>query len=259
MQPQQLRKLARRWAIPVVLITVVAGIVGFAVARHSMPIYQAQASVLVIAGPQSANNSPVLLSPDQAPANAAALMTETPMLQQVISQLHLGITTDQLAKQVTATPETNTELVDVAVQDPSPARAALIDNTLTSDYVAAVTNQNQQRIDKLGAALLKQITDATNTLTNEDAQLATADRQRADTSGITAEINGTTSLRSTLTVNYSAFQSTEAQNLVTVSVAAKASIPVTPVSPNALLDVLLALVAGLLFGLGVAAAVELVT
>jgi capsular polysaccharide biosynthesis protein len=264
MQPQKLRKLARRWVIPVLLITLVAGIVGFAVAQHATPIYQADATVLVVAGPQSANN-PVTLCNASATAagcnasatdTAAALMTEPPMLQQVINELHLGVTTDQLAKQVTATPETGTELVDVAVQDPSPARAALIDNTLTSDFVALVTKQNQQQIDTLGAALLKQITDATNTLNTEKAQLATAIRQRADTSGIIAEINDTTSLLVTLNANYRAFLATQAQNLVSVSVARPASVPVTPVSPKALLDVLLALFAGLLVGLGVAVAFE---
>jgi non-specific protein-tyrosine kinase len=238
------------------VMTIVAGIVSFAVARHSTPIYQAQAIVLVIAGPQSANNSAVSLSPDQATATAAALMVEPPMLQRVISELHLGVTTDQLAKQVTATPETSTELVDVAVQDPSPTKAALIDNTLTSDYATSVTNQNQQRIDKLGAALLKPITDATNTLTTEKALLATADAHRADTSGINAEITGTTSLLATLNANYDAFLATQAQNLVTVSVAAPASVPVTPVSPKVLLDTLLGLFAGLLIGVGVAASFE---
>jgi len=253
MQPQQLRKLARRWTLPVVLITVVAGIVGFAVARHSTPIYQADATVLVVAGPQ-ANNSAVPLSPDEATATAAKLMTEPPMLQQVIGELYLGVNTDQLAKQVTATPETGTELVDVAVQDPSPAKAALIDNTLTRDYAAKVTKQNQQGIAQAGAALLQQITDARNTLKTEDAQLATADRQLA--TGINAEINATSALLSQLLANYSTFQSTQAQNQVTVSVQAPASVPVTPVSPKVLLDVALALFAGLLVGLGVAAAFE---
>jgi non-specific protein-tyrosine kinase len=256
MQPQQLRKLARRWAIPVVLITVVAGIAGFAVARHSTPIYQAQASVQVLVGLQSSNNSAVSLSPDQATATAAALMVEPPMLQQVINELHLGVNTDQLAKQVTATPEISTELVDVTVQDPSPAKAALIDNTLTGDYVAAVTKQNQHRIDNLGAALLKPITDATNALEAENALLAKLDRQHADTTGITAEINGTTSQLNTANANYDLFLATQAQNLVTVLVPAKALVPITPVSPKVLLDVLLALFAGLLLGLGVAAAFE---
>jgi non-specific protein-tyrosine kinase len=254
MQPQQLRKLARRWTIPVVLITIVAGIVGFAVARHATPIYQADATVLVVAGPQSANNLAVPLSPDEATATAAKLMTEPPMLQQVINQLHLGVTTDQLAKQVMATPETSTELVDVAVQDPIPARAALIDNTLTRDYAAAVTKQNQQRITQAGALLLQQITDARNTLKTEDAQLATANRQLA--TGINAEINATSALLSQLLASYSQFQANAPQNLVTVSVPAPASVPLTPISPNVRLDVLLALFAGLLVGLGVAAAFE---
>ena len=256
MQPQQLRKLARRWAIPVVLITVVAGIAGFAVARHSTPIYQAQASVLVIAGPQASNNSAVSLSPDQATATAASLMTEPPTLQQVITKLHLGVTTDQLAKQVTATPQTGTELVDVAVQDPSPAKAALIDNTLTRDYADHVTSQNGLRINALALPLLATITNVTNTLKTEVAQLGTANKQHADTTGITAEINGNTTLLGTLTASYSAFQANQAQNLVTVTVEATALVPLTPVSPKVLLDVLLALFAGLLVGLGVAAAFE---
>jgi non-specific protein-tyrosine kinase len=240
----------------VALITAVAGIAGFAFARHATPIYQAQATVLVIAGPQPANNSAVPLSPDEATATAAALMTEPPMLQQVINELHLGVNTDQLAKQITATPATGTELVDVAVQNPNPAKAALIANRLTSDYAARVTNQNVQRINRLGAALLKPITDATATLATEDAQLAKADRQHADTTGITAEITGTTSLLTTLNANYNAFLSNQAQNQVTVSVEASASAPLTPVSPKVLLDVLLALFAGLLVGLGIAAAFE---
>jgi uncharacterized protein involved in exopolysaccharide biosynthesis len=265
MQPQQLRELARRWALPVALITVVAGIVGFAVARHSTSIYQADATVLVVAGPQSPNNPVTLCNASataagcntSATAAAAALMTEPPMLQQVIDELHLGVTSDQLAKQVTATPEASTELVDVTVQDPSPAKAALIDNTLTRDYVAAVTKQNEQRITQAGAALLKQIADATNALNIEDAQLAKADRQHANPTGITAEINGTTSLLTQLNANYDAFMANEAQNVVTVRVWAPASVPVTPVSPKVLLDVLLALFAGLLVGLGVAAAFEI--
>jgi capsular polysaccharide biosynthesis protein len=241
----------------VVLITFVAGIAGFAVARHSTPIYQADATVLVVAGPQASNSSGMSLSPDEATATAAALMTEAPMLQQVINELHLGVNTDQLAKQVTATPETGTELVDVTVQDPSPAKATLIDNTLTRDYVAAVTTQNQQRINQARAAFLKQITDQSNILATEETQLATAERKHADTTGITAEINATSALLHALTANYRAFQATQAQIMVTVMVSARASVPVTPVSPKVLLDVLLALFAGLLVGLGVAAAFEL--
>jgi non-specific protein-tyrosine kinase len=256
MQPQQLRKLVRRWALPVVLITFVAGIVGFAVARHATPIYQADATVFVY-GPQSAaNNSAVSVTPDEVTANAAALMTEPPMLQQVIDELHLGVNTDQLAKHVTATPETSTELVDVAVQDPSPAKAASIANTLTRDYVTSVTNQNEQRINTLGAALLKPITAANIALKADYAELAQADRQHKDTTGITAEITSTTSLLVTLNASYDAFLATQAQNQVTVSVPAPALVPVTPVSPKVLLDVLLALFAGLLVGLGVAAAFE---
>jgi succinoglycan biosynthesis transport protein ExoP len=256
MDPQKLRKLVRRWAIPVVLITLVGGATAYAVTKRITPIYEAQATVLVVAGPQqSSTNTGVALNTDQVTATAASLMTEQPLLQRVINELNLTTTADKLAQEVTATPVTNAELVNVAVRDPNPARATRIANTLTSDFVDQVTQQNTQRVNQAGAALEAQITSITATLNSEETQLANTPRYK-DTSALQAEITNNTSFLSTLTANYGTFKATQAQNLETVSIAAPAAEPTTPASPKLLLNLPLGLVAGLIVALGVAAAIE---
>ena len=257
MDPQKLRKLVRRWAIPVVLITLVGGVVAYAVTKRMTPIYQAQATVLVVAGPQQAGaNAGVALSNDQVTTTAASLMTEPPILQRVIGELKLSTTTDQLAREVTATPITNAQLVNVTVQNPDPALATRIANTLSSDFVDQVTSQNTQRVNLAGAALEAQIKSLAATVTSENIALAKAQAQNQDTTLLTAEIANNSSLLTTLETNYDTFKTTQAQNLETVSIAAPASQPTKPSSPVLALDLALGLIAGLLVGLGIAALAE---
>jgi non-specific protein-tyrosine kinase len=256
MDPQKLRKLVRRWVIPVVLITVVGGVVAYAITRRITPIYEAQATVLVQAGPQQAGaNTGVPLSNDQVTTTAASLMTEPPNLQRVIDDLKLNTPVDQLAGRVTAIPITNTQLVNVTAQDPNAAVATRIANALSSDFVDQVTQQNTQRINATGAAYQAQITTLTNTVRDELNQLAKAPRS-LDTTGLNAEITANSAQLTQVTAQYSGFKATQADSLETVRIAAPAVQPTQPASPRLSINVALGLVAGLLLALGIVAFAE---
>ncbi|MBJ7596305.1 MAG: polysaccharide biosynthesis tyrosine autokinase [Candidatus Dormibacteraeota bacterium] len=256
MDPQKLRKLVRRWTVPVVLITLVGGVVAYALTRRMTPIYEAQATVLVVAGPQQAGaNTGVSLNPDQVTATAATLMAEPPILQRVINELKLDVTTEQLARNVIATPVTNAELVNVTVQNPDPALGTRIANTLTADFVDQVTQQNTQRINQAGAAFQGQINALNTSIAQEESQLANAPRGQ-DTTGVKAEIAANSAQLTTLTATYGTFRATQAQNLETVSVAAPASQPNQPSSPKLALNVALGVVAGLIVALSLATLAE---
>lgn len=256
LDPQKLRKLVRRWTVPVVLITLVGGVVAYALTRRMTPIYEAQATVLVVAGPQQAGaNTGVSLNPDQVTATAATLMAEPPILQRVINELKLDVTTEQLARNVIATPVTNAELVNVTVQNPDPALGTRIANTLTADFVDQVTQQNTQRINQAGAAFQGQINALNTSIAQEESQLANAPRGQ-DTTGVKAEIAANSAQLTTLTATYGTFRATQAQNLETVSVAAPASQPNQPSSPKLALNVALGVVAGLIVALSLATLAE---
>ena len=256
MQPHQLRKLVRKWTIPVIGLTFLGAIVAYVVSRSLTPIYEAKGDVLVVAGPGQTANINLNLNAQEATTTAATLLTEPPLLRAVIDSTKLNETVDALAKRVTATPQSNTELVDVLVQDPSATRAAQIDNTLMNTYVAQVTKENTDRVNQEGAALQTQINQVQATITQENQELATAQHNGQDTTALQATVSANTALLTQLTLNYSSFKATQAQNLETVSVAAPASTPLTPASPRVGLNTALGAFVGLLIAAALAALLE---
>jgi succinoglycan biosynthesis transport protein ExoP len=257
MNPNRLKKLVRKWTLPVAALAVLGAVVAYLFSKSLTPIYEARGSVLVIAGPsQAAGSGGLNLNATQATTTAATLMTEPPLLQKVIDTLHLNMTESGLNHVVTATPENNTELVDVFVRDPDPILASQITNAIMTTYVAQITTQNTQRISQAGAALQAQITQVQNNLNQEQQDLATAQKAGQDTAPLRATIAANSALLQTLTVNYSSFQATQSQNLETVSVAAASTPPVTPVTPRVLLNTAIGGLIGLLLGLGGVALVQ---
>ena len=51
MQPDQLRKLTRKWAIPIIVVTILGAAASYLVSKRLTPIYAATGKVLVVAGP----------------------------------------------------------------------------------------------------------------------------------------------------------------------------------------------------------------
>src|SRR5665213_1837602 len=163
MQPDQLRKLTRKWAIPIIVVTILGAAASYVVSRRLTPIYQATGRVQVVAAPGSAGSGTLNINSTQATTTAASLITQPKLLQAVIQTLHLHTNANNLSKNVTATAESNTELVDVTVSDPSPALAANIAETLMNAYAKQVTDANQARINQAGGFILNPIKAANTT------------------------------------------------------------------------------------------------
>ncbi len=68
----------------------------------------------------------------------AQLVTSYELLGRVIRDLHLSMTRDQLAQEISARAVTETVLLDVSVTDPSPARAQSIARTIGTEFTALV-------------------------------------------------------------------------------------------------------------------------
>jgi capsular exopolysaccharide synthesis family protein len=137
--PDQVRKLVRKWIIPVVAMTLIGAVIAFFVSKSLPPIYEATGDVLVLAGPGQSVAGDVNLNATEATTTAATLLTQAPVLQKVINSLQLNVTTEALARQVSAVAQSNTELVAVTVRDPSAQNAATIANAIMGAYVSGVT------------------------------------------------------------------------------------------------------------------------
>jgi succinoglycan biosynthesis transport protein ExoP len=134
------RMLRKRWMLIVLFVLLGTG-AGYGANALATPIYEAQTQLFVSA--QSAD-------PTLADANQGGLFTQqrvksyaqivnTPaVLGPVIAQLHLNVSTDQLAKQVSATAPLDTVLINVAVDDPSASRARDIANAVSTQFAEQV-------------------------------------------------------------------------------------------------------------------------
>jgi non-specific protein-tyrosine kinase len=256
MQPDQLRKLTRKWAIPIILVTILGAVGSYLVSKRLTPIYQTTGRVLINAAPGTSGSGSLNINSTQATSTAASLITEPELLQQVIGSLHLHTNANNLAKEVSATPETNTQLVDVAVNDPSPTLSAKIANALMKAYVAQVTQANQATIDRGLGVIQDQIKAAQLALAQELAALNAEARSGADTTATRSAISATTTLISQFDLSYTQSQATQLQQLNSATVAESAPVPDSPSSPKVLLNTVGGGLVALLLAAGVAYLVE---
>jgi polysaccharide biosynthesis transport protein len=132
-------RVVRRWAWLIILCPIVAVLVAALITWRLPNVYEAQVSLLVRpAQPLAVDPGAAALTSDQILRTYAALMTERPLLEQVISDQGLHTDPISLAKQITVTPLPNTTILDVAVQDTDPARARDTANALVNDFIAHI-------------------------------------------------------------------------------------------------------------------------
>jgi len=138
-------RLLRRWGwLPLLCAAVAAGSAYFASLRLPST-YEAHVSVLVRpAQPLGVQQGVAVLTADQVTRTYAQLMTEPPILKQVAQDTGVSKSPETLAQQIRVTPQTDTTILDVAVQDSNPQLARDIANTLVNDFIANVKKIDAQ-------------------------------------------------------------------------------------------------------------------
>ncbi len=132
-------RVARRWAWLIILCPLVAALVAGLISLQLPKIYEAKATLLVKpAQPLTVDVGVAQLTTDQILRTYARLMTERPMLEQVITEMRLKTDPIQLSHNITVTPPPTTSLLDVYVRDTDPGRAKDIANTLVGDFTAKI-------------------------------------------------------------------------------------------------------------------------
>ena len=131
----------------IVACPIVAAIAAAAVSLALAPIYEAHVSLYVRPAQPIQGTDPTVagLTTDAVLRTYANWMTQRPILDAVNADLALGMRPEDLARTIKVTPQTNTLLLDVAVQDTNPSRARDIANQLVGDFISTVnrTQENQ--------------------------------------------------------------------------------------------------------------------
>ena len=245
--------IVRVWFPVLAASVLVAAAAAYFVSIQLPKAYEAKAT-LVVGQSLSAVNPDYnqLLVSQQLSTTYARVATTRPILENVIKQLGLADTSDDLAQRVRADAPLDSALLTITVQDADPSRAAAIANALVDQLIAAspAIQGRQTDLQKSIDADLQATQDQIKTTQAQaDAMLALLSRtaqQEAYLQTLQAQL---ATLRSTYATLLT-FSSSNASNLL--SVIEPAVPPTSPVSPKVFLNTLVAALLGLLVAAAVA-------
>jgi non-specific protein-tyrosine kinase len=246
--------LVWHWAWLLVLAMGLAAGVAFVVSDQMAPVYQASTTMLIQQPTTpSATDYTALQASERLARTYAQMITKDPILQAVIDSLGLPVSISQLAAKVDVVLVRDTQLIDVLVEDTDPDRAAQIANALVAEFAAqnqALQSERYQaskaNLEKQLAALDVQIEQVIGSLAQLETQPDSAEKSRQE--ALLAQYRQT---YSSLLEGYENIRLVEAQSTSSVVALEMARSPNTPIRPRVMQNTLLAVVVGLMLGLGV--------
>jgi len=252
--PLQFRKYvrivrARRWGVLAIAALVVAA--ALVLTFRQTPQYEGQAEVLVnpVQTPSSAS---VSISQEPNLDTERQLVLSASVADQVRKDLHLGISTKMLLKHLGVNVVTNTEVLVVRYDDPSPLTAARIAQGFADAYVHFRAGQTLSQFKAAETAVNEQVRGISRQLTALNREIAAApdaktkDQLSAQHDSLVAQMGVLQQRRLDLTSQEGVAQNNAAQ------VIQRATVPTSPVSPNKIRNGVLALLVGLVLGLAYA-------
>ena len=249
--------IIRAWLPLLVASVLLAAAAAFVVSSLIPKVYEAKAKLIVGQSLSAANpNYDQLLVSQRLSTTYAAVATTRPILDAVIKQLGLDVTSDELSKHVRADAPLDSTLLTISAQDADPTHAAAIANALAGQLIAA-SPAIQGRQAEVQASIDADLKAAQDQIMGTQAQVDTLaalpERTATQDADLQTLEGRLVSLRATYATLLS-FSSGNASNLI--SVIEPAAAPDSPVSPRPLLNTLVAAILGLSFAATVVAVAE---
>jgi polysaccharide biosynthesis transport protein len=249
--------IVRAWFPLFVATVLLAAGAAFLVSSGLPKTYEARAQLIVGQSLSAVNpDYSQLLVSQRLSATYAAVATTRPILDAVIAQLGLGVSSDGLSAHVRADAALDSTLLTITAQDADPTRAAAIANALADQLIAAspAIQGRQTEVQASIDADLKAAQDQINATQEQVNTLAALPVRTAKQDADLQTLEGRlVSLRATYATLLS-YSSGNASSLISVIEPAVAE--TAPVSPKPMLNTLLAAIFGLMVALGIAFAAE---
>ena len=107
-----------RWAWLLILMSLISGMVAFAVGTFMItPVYQATTTLFINQASVRETEYTAILSSERLARTYAELIEKQPVLEEVISRLSLDVTSTELKNAVDVKLVQNTQLIEVYVED----------------------------------------------------------------------------------------------------------------------------------------------
>src|SRR4030067_1342414 len=163
------------WSWLILLIGLIAAVAVFFFNKRMTPYYLSSTTVLVDEAPatQTTDYSSVMMS-QQLTSTYAQMMATDPVLTEVISQLNLNLTVDELKKLITGTHVRDTQLVAVSVETTEAQRSADIANAVAKIFSNPIQELQSQRSAQSKATLEAQLAEIEKQIASYETQAGEA-------------------------------------------------------------------------------------
>lgn len=245
------------WAWLIGLSVVLGSGVAYTMSRLTPVTYRATATVLVNApaNTSTADPSSILITNDRLALTYASMMTQEPVLEEVVRTLHVAMTVPELRQRTTATPVKNTQLIRLEIEDGDPQQATDLANTLPEVFSRRNAALQAERYADAKVNLTQQMDTLTKQIDQKLAEIDTVTRsatpdKEADLVRLQSELAQLRQVNDRLGQSYENIRLAEAQSTSNIVVTEPASVPIEPVRPRPLRDTLIGSIVGLLLGVG---------
>jgi capsular polysaccharide biosynthesis protein len=246
-----------RWWYLLLLCPIVAGLAGYAVVHRLPSVYEASETITVqpITG---ASGVPDMLTAQALADTYAVQIDASPVLTVAAASVGLSTSPAELGAMVTARRVTNTALVNVTVQADDPELAAQFADAIAQTFIAQTSQGDVKRYTTTQNNLVDIVTtlQSQQSLLNQQIDGLRAEPQSperdAQINQLTDRVTQTQASQSVATHSLQDLQLAAARSDSSLTVSDPAIAPTAPVRPNRSLSVLMAVLAGVFAGVGMA-------
>jgi polysaccharide biosynthesis transport protein len=248
---RQVIRALLRWGWTIVLLSLLGGGAGYGLASLQTPTYSATTSLLV-----TTPLSSTLIDGGSRAETYRNLVESGPVLDRVILELGLGYDRRELAHNITTTVVTNTQIIQITVEDDDPGRAADIANSTARNFVSQVATLTVGQLEQTLSELQAESDALSARLDEIDAQVAELDDGATEVNALQAERLRVAQTIADLDSSIRSINEQLVTSTTPVAVADAAVVSEDPDSPRPLLIGILGVFLGGLIGLGLVAILE---
>ena len=145
--------LLLHWLWLIILITLLSGAAGYFVSEQMTPYYRSTVTIMVDAAPATKMTDYSSLQMSQKLTGTySEIMTQDNILMQVIDQLNLDMTIEELKKSISVSSPADTQLIKISVETPDPLLSANIANTIAELSIDKIESLQSARLPNQGIA-----------------------------------------------------------------------------------------------------------
>lgn len=253
--------VARRWFWVLLLGTLLAAGAGFVVSRSLTPTYQATATIVVNQAGETLGRPTYndVLTSERLARTYGELIQQPVTVGQVISDLGLPMTYEELVEDISVYHVRDTQLITVAVEHPNPDLAADIANAIARTFIGRVHQEQVGETSSTREVLARQIDELEQQISSTSEAIEQARQSEEATSrtaALRSELGQYQMTLAQLLREQREIALAEARASNALRLAQPAVVPTRPIGLSVIQRTLVAAIAGLLLSAGLAFLLE---